>query len=367
MPELNFILPRWAYWLGLVAFPLVAAYFFRRQTLRPPAMVTSLAVAYLLWLSGGFVGLHRFYLRSYWGIAYVPVFIGILFGNYRQRLALDGVSEARRNLRGAQVDANRAQAAVDRGDAAAAEQLSQVQDAMGAAQAAMDSATQRLDWWHAWALALAVVIALFLLVDAFLLPRMARALRAREAERPVPPEVVAPAEPPSADGPRYPWFVRLIDRLNLGVGHFIAYWSVIAVFVYYYEVIARYVFNSPTNWAHESMFLMFGMQYLLAGGYALRVDSHVRVDVVYGLLPRRAQAIVDVISSVVFFIFAGVLLWTGFVFARRAIRVMEVSFTEWGIQYWPVKSMIAIGALLLLLQGLSKLTKDIYVVAGRGP
>ena len=46
-----------------------------------------------------------------------------------------------------------------------------------------------------------------------------------------------------------------------------AYWAVIFVFVYYYEVIARYVFNSPTNWVHESMFLMFGMQYILAGAY----------------------------------------------------------------------------------------------------
>ena len=40
------------------------------------------------------------------------------------------------------------------------------------------------------------------------------------------------------------------------------------MFGYYYEVIARFVFNSPTNWVHESMFLMYGMQYMLAGAYA---------------------------------------------------------------------------------------------------
>jgi TRAP-type mannitol/chloroaromatic compound transport system permease small subunit len=115
------------------------------------------------------------------------------------------------------------------------------------------------------------------------------------------------------------------------------------------------------------MFLMFGMQYLLAGGYALRVDAHVRVDVIYGMLSRRTQAILDIVTSVAFFIFTGVLFWTGTVFALRAIRVWEVSFTEWAIQYWPVKSTIAVGALLLLLQGLSKLTKDIYALAGKGP
>jgi TRAP-type mannitol/chloroaromatic compound transport system permease small subunit len=71
------------------------------------------------------------------------------------------------------------------------------------------------------------------------------------------------------------------------------------------------------------MFLMFGMQYLLAGGYALRVDAHVRVDVIYSMLPRRTQAITDVVTSVAFFIFTGVLFWTGVEFARRAIRAMD--------------------------------------------
>ena len=365
MPDLNFVLPHWMYWLGLAAFPLVAAYLVRRQTQRPPAMVSLLPVAYFLWLTGGFVGLHRFYVRSYWGIAYIPLFVGILFANAQQRLILDAVSEARRDLRTATTAAGRAQTAVGRGVSEAEETLRQAQDATATAQTALEAVTQRLDSWHTTALALAIAIAVFMLVDAFLLPRMVRALRSDEREVPVPADEFPPAEVAPTDGPRYPWFVRAIDGLNSGVGHFIAYWSVIAVFAYYYEVIARYVFNSPTNWAHESMFLMFGMQYLLAGGYALRVDAHVRVDVLYGMLPRRTQAIVDLISSLAFFIFSGVLVWTGFVFAQRSIRNMEVSFTEWGIQYWPVKSMIAAGAFLLILQGISKLTKDIYVVADK--
>ncbi len=50
-----------------------------------------------------------------------------------------------------------------------------------------------------------------------------------------------------------------------------------------------------------------------------------------------------------------------------SIRVWEVSFTEWAIQYWPVKSTMALGALLILLQGTSKLIKDIRILAGKGP
>ena len=159
----------------------------------------------------------------------------------------------------------------------------------------------------------------------------------------------------------------IIDRVSLHCGEFVAFWSVIAVFIYYYEVVARYVFNSPTNWAHESMFLMFGMQYLVAGSYAMLTGSHVRVDIFYARLNRRGKAIVDLLTSVFFFIFAGTLLVTGWIFAADAMQGdnwqrWEVSFTEWAIQYWPVKIAIMVGACLLVLQGLSQVLRDLSTV-----
>ena len=149
-------------------------------------------------------------------------------------------------------------------------------------------------------------------------------------------------------------------------GRFVAYWSVIAVFAYFYEVVVRYLFNSPTNWVHESMFLMFGMQYVLSGAYAYRDDAHVRVDVLYSKFSTRGKALADVVTSLFFFIFVGTMVWTGARFALDAIDVGEVSFTEWGIQYWPVKLMIPIGAGLLLLQGLARLARDIAILADTG-
>jgi TRAP-type mannitol/chloroaromatic compound transport system permease small subunit len=150
--------------------------------------------------------------------------------------------------------------------------------------------------------------------------------------------------------------------VNVRVGEFVAYWAVISVFAYYYEVMARFAFNSPTNWVHESMFLMYGMQYMLAGAYAYHADQHVRVDVIYTKFSARGKAIADIITSVFFFIFVLTLLWTGGKFALDAIGNSEVSFTEWAVQYWPVKLTIPIGAALLALQGLAKLIKDIVIL-----
>jgi TRAP-type mannitol/chloroaromatic compound transport system permease small subunit len=164
------------------------------------------------------------------------------------------------------------------------------------------------------------------------------------------------------DDSREPFlFNRVISQMNGFAGEIVAYWSVIAVFVYYYEVVARYVFNSPTNWAHESMFLMFGMQYLIAGGFCLRENAHVRVDVIYSMLSKRTQAILDVITSAFFLIFVITLLVTGWIFFNDAFEVMEVSNSEWHIQYWPVKFALPLGAFLLMIQGIAQLVKDIAV------
>jgi TRAP-type mannitol/chloroaromatic compound transport system permease small subunit len=69
---------------------------------------------------------------------------------------------------------------------------------------------------------------------------------------------------------------------------------------------------------------------------------------------------------VFFFIFIGTMLWTGWRFAADAVNLGEVSFTEWAVQYWPVKLTIPIGAALLLLQGIAKLIKDIMFLANGG-
>ena len=164
---------------------------------------------------------------------------------------------------------------------------------------------------------------------------------------------------------------RAIDKLSIFTGTFVAYWTVIAVFVYFYEVVARYFFTSPTNWAHESMFLMFGMQYILAGAYAYHYDAHVRVDLFYAKASPRAKAALDILTSFAFLIFMLAFLWTAWTFFSSSMDQNqywfasgwsnEISFTEWGVAYYPVKFTLVVGGILLWLQGFSRFIKDIQV------
>jgi TRAP-type mannitol/chloroaromatic compound transport system permease small subunit len=372
MPSLNFVLPHWLYWGTLVIFPLIAIYLVKRQKERGIPQGPSLFVAYLFWLCSGFMGLHRLYLRSIWGFAFLPVFLVILYANGEIRDRREDVSRTRAAVESSHTDLRRAQIPPSTAPTPAmTEVLKKAQSENQSAEQEFAEAEGNLDRWRSYSRWLAILMAAMLAVDALLLPREVRRAAEREAaERslhPPAPEVVVdvPAQGTQEDPTLglHTWFTDKIELVNQRAGEFAAYWAVISVFVYYYEVIARYVFNSPTNWVHESMFLMYGMQYMLAGAYAYREDQHVRVDVIYTKFSPRGKALADIVTSMFFFIFIGVMFWTSWRFAADAINNDEHSFTEWGVQYWPVKLMMPIGAGLLFLQGISKLIKDIVFLS----
>lgn len=169
-------------------------------------------------------------------------------------------------------------------------------------------------------------------------------------------------EPPRTEGAGF--VERLLDWISDRTGVFVALWSVSAVLAYTYEVVARYLFNMPTIWVHESSFLLFGMQYMMAGAYGLLHGSHVRVDVIYTKLNKRRQAAVDVFTSVFFFVFVIAMVGTSWRFFFDSMAMDERSVETWQIQYWPVKGLMLLGAFLILLAGVSRLIKDIRAYEG---
>lgn len=171
-------------------------------------------------------------------------------------------------------------------------------------------------------------------------------------------DVLAEEDPALHAGNR---FTRVIDWVSKWAGHFVAFWSIGAVLAYSYEVVSRQVFNLPTLWVHEASYLLFGMQYLLAGAFTLLMGGHVRVDVLYVKLPPRGRVGMDIFTSVIFFIFALALIGTSWRFFADSYAMGEVTMETWAIQHWPVKGTMFVGAVLITLAGVSKLTKDILL------
>jgi len=375
MPSLTFVMPHWLYWAGLIVFPAIALYLVRRQLRNPLPPGPSLFIAYLFWLTAGFMGIHRFYLRSAVGLVFIPVFLGIIYCTAEVREVRDETSRTFAALEQANSAVVQAKPRSETPTPEETAQYAKAQADVKQKEAEAAVAQAVTNQWQSRAQWAGILMAVLLLVDAALLPSLVRKRRALEAGRAptatleVGGTVSEVHEAGVGEDPTMHLHTRLTDAIewvNVRAGQYVAWWSLMAVFVYYYEVVARFIFNSPTNWVHESMFLMFGMQYMLSGAYAYREDQHVRVDVVYAKFSPRGKAIADIITSVFFFIFIGTMVVTGYRFAADSVAFGEHSFTEWGIQYWPVKLTIPIGAGLLLLQGVAKLIKDVLLVTRRG-
>ena len=161
--------------------------------------------------------------------------------------------------------------------------------------------------------------------------------------------------------------LRFIDKLSDKSGKVVAFLVVALVLIIFYEIVSRYVFNEPTKWVHQSSGFLLCTMAFIGGAYTLYIKSHISVDIFYARFPLRTKAALDLFTWLLFYLFIGVLLWNGSVMFGVSLDRLENSNTTWGPPMYPAKFTVALGAFLLLLQGLAKLVRDIVTVAtGRG-
>ena len=150
--------------------------------------------------------------------------------------------------------------------------------------------------------------------------------------------------------------IHAIERLSIWIGRSFGWCILILTLSVAYEVFVRYVINAPTVWAFDMMVQMYGALFLVAGPYALALDSHVRADVVYRFLQPRWQALVDIILYILFF-FPGMmaLFWFGYEIASDSWRYKEVSWNSPArIQIYFFKSLIPLAGGLFIVQGVAE-------------
>jgi TRAP-type mannitol/chloroaromatic compound transport system permease small subunit len=156
-------------------------------------------------------------------------------------------------------------------------------------------------------------------------------------------------------------FLKFINAVNDWVGNLLSYFLFLFFALLFMEVILRYFFNSPTVWANELAQMLFGAYAILAGGYIMRTGGHVNVDIVYSRLSKKSKAGLDIFTSILFFLFCGMMLIYGGSLAWDSLSRFEHSQSAWNPPLYPAKLMIPLAALLLMLQGLAKLMRDICI------
>jgi TRAP-type mannitol/chloroaromatic compound transport system permease small subunit len=158
---------------------------------------------------------------------------------------------------------------------------------------------------------------------------------------------------------------RAIDWLNTQVGKY-AIWLILASTVISgVNAVVRKVFNMSSNAYLEVQWYLFAASFLLAAGYTLLNNEHVRIDVVSSHLSKRGQIWIDIIGFTFFLTpICLAILWYGIPFFLQGLRSGEMSSNAGGLIRWPVYAMIPIGFILLLLQGVSELIKRIAFLQG---
>jgi len=153
---------------------------------------------------------------------------------------------------------------------------------------------------------------------------------------------------------------RAIDALNEKVGVYGSYLILPLVGVVVYEVFMRYVFDAPTSWAFEMTTFIYGVHFMLALGYAHKYDGHVAIDVFEARLPASKRVLLRIISNLVIFLpTIGLLTIWSIKYAATSWHQWERASSSWAPAIYPYKTIMALGFLLLLLQGVAKLIQDI--------
>lgn len=161
---------------------------------------------------------------------------------------------------------------------------------------------------------------------------------------------------------------RWIDLVNDRVGRAVTWLTLIVVIVSSANAIVRKVFNTSSNAWLELQWYLFGAMFLLAAGYTLLKNDHVRVDILSAKLTRRTQIKIE-IFGVIFFLLPActlILILSWPVFMDSFIQ-NEQSSNSGGLVRWPVKLLIPIGFALLVAAGISHLIKCIGFLRGLCP
>lgn len=178
---------------------------------------------------------------------------------------------------------------------------------------------------------------------------------------------------------------RGVDSLNKAIGLVVMYSVFVLMGILLWSSISK-TFFLPSLWTLEMAQFAMVAYYMLGGPYALLSGGHVRMDLFYGDWSLRRKATIDTVTVLFLILYLGILLYgalgstayslgywgkaplkffAGLITGSEEIGRMERSSTAWRPYIWPIKAIMIIGLILMLLQALSELIKDIARALGR--
>jgi TRAP-type mannitol/chloroaromatic compound transport system permease small subunit len=154
---------------------------------------------------------------------------------------------------------------------------------------------------------------------------------------------------------------HLLNRISDRLGWLASVLFILLVLNVVYDVVMRYAFNDVSIAFQELEWHLFSAVFLLGVPYAIRAAGHVRVDVFYERLSRRAQSIIDLLGTLIFLLpFCLLVTWYGYDFSKESYLLGETSGDPGGLPHrWIIKAMIPVSFGFMALSGVGLLLHSI--------
>jgi len=161
---------------------------------------------------------------------------------------------------------------------------------------------------------------------------------------------------------------RRIDAVSTWIGSWVSWLVLAAVVVSATNAAVRKAFNMSSNGFLEIQWYMFAAVFLLASGYTLMRQEHVKIDVISGRFSKRTQIWIDIVGICVFLLpFTFFITKLAMPLVLNAYATQEVSSNAGGLIRWPVFALLPAGMVLLAMQAVSELIKRIAYLQGLVP
>ena len=159
-------------------------------------------------------------------------------------------------------------------------------------------------------------------------------------------------------------FVHAVESTNKLVGKFSMYLVFAMIGILLYEPITRNLFGVSSIWAVEMAQFTMAAYYLLGGGYSMMLKGHVRMDLLYGRWSDKKKARVDAITGLFLIFYMVFLLYGAYSSIEYAVQYGQKNRSAWAPYMAPIKIIMGTGVLLMLLQCIATLFRDIAKARG---
>ncbi len=160
------------------------------------------------------------------------------------------------------------------------------------------------------------------------------------------------------------FLINTINTLNEQIGRATTWLTTVLVLLFCYDVLMRYVFDSSSVAMFELEWHLFSIIFLLGAGYTLQHDKHVRVDIFYAKFSPQGKAWVNLLGTLLFLIPFCIIIFKGAIpYIELSLRIDEGSSDAGGLPHrYIIKTFMFVGFFLLMLQGISLISKSLLTI-----